>query len=287
MQRFLAVASWVLLSACGQAGDRDGGVIRDPSTPRLLLSEDVYIAGAGDPEDFFYRGERLADGTRRGDQDALIASLARQSVNGLYVQVIRSHGGDGLPDHNPFIDNQPDKGLSDPVLSQWEEWLAELERHGVQVLFFIYDDESRIWETGDLVGREEREFVHSIVDRFERFSNIIWAVAEEYSESLSPLRASRIAAEIAAADDHSHPIAVHKLVSTEFYEFANDENIGVFAMQWDESGPAGLNRAVTKAWTESAGRYSVIMSEAPGWGTGLTAQRNAWPSAFAGAHVRV
>ena len=252
-----------------------------------LAGGDFYLSAAGDPEDFLYRGNLRSDGTRDGDQDAIIESLARQGVNGIYFQMIRSHGGDGVADHNPFIGNNPANGLNPKILDQWESWFSQLLESGITILLFFYDDSATIWDTGDEVESEERELIHAIVKRYIDFPNIIWAVAEEYAEAFTAERASAIAAEIASADESNRRIAIHKNSGVEFAEFSRDPHIDVFAMQLPAMAPVDMNAAVSDAWARSTGLYTLIMSESPEWGVGLDAQRRAWASAFGGGHVMV
>ncbi|GAG04017.1 unnamed protein product, partial [marine sediment metagenome] len=87
-----------------------GQIIIDPDHPQWLKrngGRHLFICGPGDPEDFLYRGKRKADGTREGDQLQLIERLIAHGGNGIYMQIVRSHGGDGTRDHNPFVDCDP------------------------------------------------------------------------------------------------------------------------------------------------------------------------------------
>ena len=98
-----------------------GQIIVSPSNPSWLSYEGGgphFLAGAGDPEDFLYRGVLNDDGTRNGDQSKIIEKLKRSGANGIYFEVVRSHGGDGENTHNPFIDHAPDKGLNYSILDQ-------------------------------------------------------------------------------------------------------------------------------------------------------------------------
>jgi len=288
----LALAALILvalLTACDSAEPTTAQQARPTDSARIAtrLDPSVYLAGAGDPEDFLYRGVRQPDGTRAGDQDEIIDALARQGVNAIYFQMIRSHGGDGDDDHNPFLNNDPNSGLNPNVLDQWERWFLKLESSGINILLFFYDDSASVWRSGDELAEGEGEFIRAVVRRFGNLDNIIWVVAEEYSEALSAKKVSAIAKEISLADPIRRPVAVHKLSGTMFAEFASDPEIGVFAMQLPELSAAEINSAVSEAWSRSFGRYDLIMSEAPSWGTGLEAQRKAWASAFGGAHVLV
>ena len=265
-----------------------GRIIVDPDNPAWLRHEGgppFFLCGPGDPEDFLYRGTRNADGTRDGDQATLIDKLAGTGANSIYMQAIRSHGGDGSGDHNPFVDSDPTMGLDTELLDQWETWFDAMEAAGVVIYFFIYDDSARIWNTGDDVEAEERAFLEQIVDRFEHHPLLIWVVAEEYQERYSAARVSNIAAVMRAADDFDHVIAVHKLSGLDFSEFADDPSIEQFAIQFNVSTPAELHTGMVTAFGDARGRYNLNMSEAAGHGTGATARLKNWASAMGGAYV--
>lgn len=274
----------------GAGGRRRRAVSVMPGRPQWLCRPDgrpLFICGPGDPEDFLYRGKLNPDGTRSGDQLALIRKLAGTGANSIYIMAVRSHGGDGDSTHNPFVDHDPAKGLNQAVLNQWEGWLRELDRAGIVTFFFLYDDSARVWATGDRVCEAERAFVRGLVDRFEGIGNLVWCVAEEYQEALTARRASLLAAEIRAADDYDHPIAVHKLPGLSFEEFADDPCVDVFAMQLERGAAGALHRWCVKAWRLAAGRYNVTMAEAPDFGVGQRARRKMWACAMAGAYVMV
>ena len=271
----------------------DGQIVADPQHPAWLAryrgrgqaSEPFFLCGPGDPEDFLYRGERKPDGTRNGDQARIIAKMQGTGANGIYLQAVRSHGGDGGATHNPFVDNDPARGLDENILVQWETWFRALDDSGIAVLFFFYDDSVRLWPGGDDVPPEERAFLEAIVRRFEHHRNWIWCVAEEYGETLSPARVRNIAAVIRAADKHQHVIAVHKNDSLEFGEFAGDENIGQFAVQYNQDSAEALHEGLLRAWRDADGRYNLNMSEAAGFGFGTDALEKYWACAMAGANA--
>jgi len=271
-----------------------GQTIVDPKNPAWLVRYDpkgnhkpFFMCGPGDPEGFLYRGKRRPDGTRDGDQMKLIAKLAPTGANCIYLMAVRSHGGDGDRTHNPFIDNDPRKGLSKKVLDQWERWFAAMDKAGIVIFFFLYDDSARIWNTGHRVGPDERKFIRGLVRRFKHHKLLIWCVAEEYQERFSARRVSAIAAEIRAADDHAHPIAVHKLSGLSFKEFAKDPNIDQFAIQYNVSSPDKLHAGMVRAFRDAKGRYNLNMSELARHGTGRTARLNSWAAAMGGAYVMV
>jgi hypothetical protein len=277
----------LLVQSVTNAGPLPGQIVPDAHKRWLKVhgGGPFFMVGAGDPEGFLYRGTRLADGTRSGDQKALIQKMKGTGANALYLIAVRSHGGDGGPTENPFINSDPAQGLDEDILQQWETWFAEMDAAGIVIFFIFYDDGARIWP-GDTVGGAERVFLRTIVNRFEHHKNLIWCVAEEYAETYSAARVRNIAAEIRAADDHDHVIAVHKNVGTSFAEFADDPNIDLFAMQLAENATAPqLHADVVAAWKSAAGKYALLMAESVGYGRGSTARRKDWACALAGAYV--
>jgi hypothetical protein len=275
-------------SAFSGAAALPGQIIVDPGHSAWLRYHQggpFFMCGPGDPEDFLYRGTRNPDGTRNGDQMTLITKLKGTGANAIYLMAVRSHGGDGDATHNPFVNNNPAQGLNMAVLNQWETWFTEMDNHGIVIFFFFYDDSARIWNTGDSVSSAEKQFIQTLVNRFEHHQHLIWVVAEEYQEVYSAKRVSNIAAEIRAADAHAHPIAVHKLSGLTFSEFAGDPNIDQFAIQYNVSSAATLHNGMVTAWNNAAGRYNLNMSEAAGYGNGPTARQKSWAIAMGGAYV--
>jgi CubicO group peptidase (beta-lactamase class C family) len=269
---------------------KPGGLTVDSEHPQWLAragGRPFVMCGPGDPEDFLYRGTLNPDGTRDGDQMALIEKLKGTGANCIYLMAVRSHGGDGDQTHNPFINHDPAQGIHPKVLDQWEQWFTEMDRHGIVIYFFLYDDSARIWNTGDEVGEPERQFVETLVNRFEHHGHLIWCIAEEYSEALTAERVKKIAAHIKANDAYNHPVAVHRLNGLDFSEFADDPNIDQFAIQYNVKTAEELHAGLLQAWQDARGRYSLNLSEAADWGTGAEARQKAWACAMAGAHVMV
>jgi CubicO group peptidase (beta-lactamase class C family) len=241
-----------------------GQVIIDPNNrSRMVYNRDAdrdgrpdpcILCGPGGPEGFLY-----GDVSRGDTPDTILDKIAEHGGNCLYLIAVRSHGGDGEPAHNPFIGHDPAKGLDPKVLDRWEQWFRRMEQHGVVIYFFFYDDGVKLWK-GDDVGPAERAFVRGIVDRFEHHPNLIWCIAEEYDEALSKQRARKLAAEVRAADDHDHVIAVHQRRGVQF-DFPDDENIDQFAMQIGSTGAAAVHADCLKAQDLARGRYHVFMSE--------------------------
>lgn len=267
-----------------------GQIIVDPAHPQWFARKDggpFFMCGPGDPEGFLYRGTQNPDGTRDGDQMTLIDKLKGTGANSIYLMAIRSHGGDGDATHNPFVNNDPAQGINSAVLDQWETWFAEMDANGIVIFFFFYDDSARIWNTGDTVGAEEQAFLQALVNRFEHHLNLIWCIAEEYQERFTATRVSNIAAEIHAADDGAHPIAVHKLNGLDFSEFADDAYIDQFAIQHNVATADALHQGMVSAWVDAAGRYNLNMAEAANYGTGAAARRKSWACAMGGAYVMI
>lgn len=300
--RYPCVTALLLVSACGgepefapptrlvPAEPLPGQIVVDRRNPAWLSYHGGgphFLAGAGDPEDFLYRGTLNADGTRDGDQEEIIEKLASSGANGIYFQAVRSHGGDGERTHNPFIDHDPDKGLNYAVLDQWDRWFHALDEAGVVIYFFFYDDDALVWDTKDRVSLAERRFFEALVNRFEHYRHLVWVIAEEYQEELSVSRVSHLAAIIRAADDRGHVIGVHKLSGLDFEEFADDPNVDQFTIQYNKPTAAELHEGMVTAWQKAAGRYNLNMSEARDYGTGKQARLKHWSVALGGAYVMV
>lgn len=267
-----------------------GGLSVDPKHPQWIRDargRAFVMCGPGDPEGFLYRGTLNADGTRDGDQMQLIEKLKGTGANCIYLMAVRSHGGDGDATHNPFIDHDPAKGLNVRVLNQWERWFQAMDRNRIAIYLFVYDDSALVWNTGDTVGPRERAFLETLVNRFEHHNHLIWCVAEEYAERLSDERTRDIAAIIAKADDHDHPIAVHLNHGLDFSAFADDPSIDQFAIQYNVPTAEELHAGVLEAWRSAKGRYNLNLSEAADWGTGAEARQKAWACVMGGAHAMV
>ncbi|MCK4235247.1 T9SS type A sorting domain-containing protein [candidate division WOR-3 bacterium] len=249
-----------------------------------------FMCGPGDPEGFLYRGTLNPDGTRDGDQMLLIEKLIGTGANCIYLMAVRSHGGDGDPTENPFVNHDPGQGINTVVLDQWDTWFTAMDTTGIVIFFFFYDDDiclnHSLWDTGDTVGIAEQDFINTLVNRFEDNKHLIWVVKEEYAEGYSTERVSNIAAAIRAADDHNHIIAVHQNSGLVF-DFPDDVNIDQFAVQCNVGTAGELHNGLITTWNNAAGRYNLNMSEAANHGTGTTARKKNWACALAGAYVMI
>lgn len=247
-----------------------------------------YFCGPGDPENFFHRGTANGDGTRTGDQQAIISELIGTGANTLWMTAVLSHGGDGGPTENPFIGKDPNLGIDLDALDQWEGWIRQLDAAGIVTFFVFYDDGSQVWNTGDGVGLQEANFVQAIVNRLETVELLVWCIAEEYEEALSPSRISALAALITYADGGSHPIANHQLPSPVF-DFPSDTSLDSFAMQVGVGATApSLHAVVVQAWNLAGGNFNVTMAEAVGqYSDRATSRRLCWAAALGGGAVMV
>ncbi len=275
-----------------EAGTASAGPLTvDSSEPQWLVKDGApfYFCGPGDPENFLHRGTRNPDGTRNGDQDAILQEMTGTGANILWMTAVRSHGGDGGPTENPFVNNDPNQGIGAAVLDQWEGWISQLDAAGIVTFFVFYDDGARVWNTGDTVGAAETAFFTALVNRFEEYDRVIWCPGEEYEEAYSIARFSAIASLIASVDGAGHPIAGHQHEGTQFH-FADDPSFDAHAMHCGPSNtPASLHSKVLQARNFAAGRYHVIMAESIGHYAGdrTAARKLSWAAAMGGATVMV
>ena len=272
-------------------------IIVDPTNPaKLVYNKDsnkdgrldpFFMCGPGGPEGFLY-----GDISGGDTPDTVLDKMIKHGGNCIYMQAIRSHGGDGQPHHNPFTGHDPRKGINRDILAQWEKWFDRMEEHGIVIYFFFYDDGVRIWP-GDEIAPAEKDYIQTIVDAFEHHPNLIWVVAEEYSESFSKAKVSRLAAEIRRADDYDHIIANHQHVGLEF-DHADDPIIEQFAMQLgSQSGPySDIHQKCLKALENAKGRYNVNLAEQYDWHSKLLVagdrdgvRKINWSAAITGTYI--
>ncbi|MDO8541438.1 MAG: serine hydrolase [Opitutaceae bacterium] len=264
-----------------------GQIVIDPDHPQWLKRNGgahVFICGPGDPEGFLYRGSRNADGTRSGDQSELIEKLIRHGGNSIYMQIVRTHGGDAKPDttQNPFIDSDPTKEVDPRILEQWETWFTRMDEHGILIYLFFYDDSARVWNTGDEVGAPERTLVETVVRRFKHHRNLIWVVGEESEERYTSARVNAIADLIRATDDHGHIVGSHHLSGTRFKAWQPGGALSHYSMQLNLPG-AEAHGGALEALNLAAGRYQVIYAENTAMRTGVEGtRRHAWAVAMGG-----
>ncbi|MDA2925504.1 serine hydrolase, partial [Acidobacteria bacterium AH-259-L09] len=281
-----------------------GQIVVDADHPQWLQyngGAPFFMCGPGDPEGFLYRGRLLPDGTREGDQMKLIEKLKGTAANCVYLMAVRSHGGDGDPTHNPFVGHDPNNTVNPKVLDQWEQWFSEMDRNGIVIYFFIYDDSAVIWNpkgspNQDAVSPQEKKFIQELVNRFKHHKNLIWCIGEEYSERYTKKRVSNLARLIRQTDEYSHLVAVHQHSGVSF-DFPDDPNIGQFAIQLGNPDPGTgvlharrVHEQVLEAWQRGDKRYGLNMSELAHHfdAQDRKGTRNrSWAAAMGGAYVMV
>ncbi len=293
---------FVVIAAAQALATVPGQVVVDPAHPPWFERSDgtpFFLCGPGDPEEFLYLGTRQTDGTRSGGgQTEKIDRLIALGGNVIFMGIVRSHGGDGPADHNPFVDSNPSLGLDPEILDQWDGWFSRMDAGGITIFLSFYDDSACIWGCSKSSDHEvpaaEETFLRQIVDRFEGYKNLIWLVAEEYQERFSQARASNMAAVIRDADDHDHPIGSTQLTGLVFHH-ADDPNLDLFGIQCQRmdggscdgsTPPSEVNWSMNTAWNNAAGRYNITLSEIryAGTGTGERARKVMWATAMGGAY---
>jgi hypothetical protein len=245
-----------------------GGLIVAGKNPGYLKyngGRAVFLSGPDNPEEFLYLGALNTDGTRSGGgQSEMIARMAKTGVNAFHCLIFRMQRcnikQEGDDAHCPFIDHDPAKPLNLVVLDQWEGWLTELERAGINLDFEFYNDATDVEMMGwklDMTGNlhpDEQRFITGIVERFKHHKNILWSI-EESCNKLPRARTphfKKIGAIIAEVDNHHHPI-VQSFVTPEdpegdfpkdgvtTDEYAGDPNIRVIT--WLHVRPNGKDYA--------------------------------------------
>ncbi len=266
-----------------------GSLVVDPLHPAWFAYESegpFFMCGPGDPEDFLYRGTRNANGTRTGDQAALISKLAGTGANCIYMQIVRSHGGDGDADENPFEGGNINNTLDSDILGQWETWFTAMDTQGITIFLIFYDDSAapfgRDLVSGELDTREAY-LVDTIVNTFKHQKRLIWCVAEEYGEALSKAHVSKIAGRIKLRDDNHHPVAVHQNNGTSF-DFNGDPNLDQFAVQYNTDSRTELHNAAVAAWNNTVGLKNINLAEFQPLPTGADLRQKVWAIAMGGAY---
>lgn len=279
-------------------------LIVDPENPRWLRWSDgapFFLCGPGDPENFLFRGELQPDGTRKGDQSELMKKVAASGANCLYWVGMRSHGGDGDETENMFVEGNPQKGLNEAVLQQWEGWLAEAESLGLVVFFFFYDDEVNVeigkqslnWmlDTEGNLHPQEAAMVDAIVERFTKFGNIVWGtmeVADKRGERFNP-HLKAFSKHLRRSDPNPHPIAMSiGFRGDDFSYFANDPHVDIFnIMKLENLSAEEIHQRGLGYYSAARDRYVCNFAETHGYGKGPKARRKNWATAMSGCYVMV
>ncbi len=242
-----------------------GQIIVDPAHPNRLAYRDTYVqgrlqpcffAGPGDPEDFFYN-----------NTSENLALLKSRQARCTYITAYLADFGGGSPGSGAALD---------ATLETWETYMAEMENAGIITVFFFLDDSKRLpadWETA----------VDKIVNRFEHHKLLIWSVAEEYGEVLTPATVSAIAQRIQAADDHDHVIGVHQNSGTRF-DFNSDPRLAMFLIQYNASDADAIHRGLLDAVADTQGQKVLNLAEVASHAQQdrATARQWSWAAAMGG-----
>lgn len=309
-----ALAAAMLLTASPQpawAPPVNGGSVADPANPRRLKYHNggpVFIASVGEPENFLYRGTRNADGTRSGDQLAIINELKARGINCLYVIgfIDSRYGGDGPADGNPFVNANVSGDIDPDILNEWYGWFQTLDNAGIVTYFIIYDDLIDVlagkrmnWNltaAGNLHPQEQK-YIDAVVNKFKPLKNLVWAVNESanktYPASYVP-RWKKIAARIRALDTYQHPIGIGIVPETDSAVtpntgmplYADDPNIDqLLAQHIQPTSVDDMYNKMLALWNASAGKYNVMLAQAWPVRNGADGRKKNWATAMAGAYV--
>jgi hypothetical protein len=214
-------------------------------------------------------------------------------------------------------------------MTEWFNDINELDDAGITIFLFLADDEVDRYEPGNtrfgvvppssnpstrttMYGRETAN-LSALVDRFKGLTNLVWVVAEEYTEEYTTARVSDIARHIRSRDAN-HPAGVHQLSgsldqtsTTPNFGFPTDANVDFQMLQLNSSTTGVTAQAVNTpdevfTWTKqavdlAAGRYAVVLSDVTAWdktlldnntGTGRRdLRRSMWQAMMAGAAGRL
>jgi hypothetical protein len=232
-----------LLITLPMAAPMTGQIVQDPDHPNRMIYHNTYLpngqpkpvffAGPGDPEDLFYNNSQ-----------ANVNDLISHGAKCTYITAYLADFGGGNPGSGSTMD---------ATLNQWETWMTQMENAGIIMVFFFFDDSRSLpgdWQTA----------VDKIVTKFKHHKLLIWSVAEEYAEGLSPSQVSAVAARIKAQDDHDHVVGVHQNVSLNF-DFNHDSNLDMFLMQYNPMTPDNSHSSVISSWNNVGGKKILNMAE--------------------------
>jgi hypothetical protein len=213
------------------------------------------LCGLGSPEGFLFLPP--------AEQEHIVEQVRRHGGNMLYAMAVRSHGGDGSPQENPFRNHRPGDGLDPAVIERWERVLRGLGQQGIAVFLLVYDDAALPFghKKQDTIPPAEAEFFRALVRGLAHLPNIVWGVAEEYADVFTPARAAGLAAIIAAENRAGLPLAIHQATGQTRFDFPDRPWVSVFSQQPNGDSPEALYAQVRAAVDESAGRWLVHMAE--------------------------
>lgn len=302
-----------------------GQIIVDPDNPSYLVYnrdadgngklDPFFLIGPGDPEGFLYLGTRQEDGTRNGgSQLEIINTLREHGGNGIYFQAVRSHGGDGEPDHNPWLDPaDPSSGLNPAVIEQWRGWFDQMRDSDITLFFFIYDDGSHPFDDGctGTVSQAEHDFIRDLVEAVENYPNLIWVIQEEFKfvgqtderrpcNDMRITKAGLLADLVKQYDDYGHAVGVHHNIGDDM-AFPDHPSVDIYVqqayvvVQEDKGNLETLHQAgLPGNGFDPQNRYVYIMGEAYNWHHALMEakdrsmlRKSYYASAMAGGGVMV
>jgi hypothetical protein len=288
-----------------------GGIIADPSNPRRLKYHNggpVFISSVGEPEGFLYRGTKNANGTRNGDQLAIINEMKVRGINCLYVIGFSDsrYGGDGPADGNPFVNANVNGSIDVDILNQWYGWFQTLDAAGIIVYFNIYDDSIDVtpgkrmnWDltsTGNLHPQEQK-YIDAVVNKFKPLKKLIWSVNESANKTYPAsyvARWKKIAARIRALDEYGHPIGIGIVPETDpnvtpntgMKLYADDPNFDqMLAQHIRPTSVDDMYNKMVALWNGSAGKYNVMLAQTFPAYNGADGRKKNWAAAMAGAYV--
>ena len=273
-------------------GPRSGQIVSDPLNPTWLVRYDprgdhspVFLCGPGDPEGLLYEDTSVSP-------SQILKKMREHGGNAIYVIAVRSHGGDGTPEQNPFFDHDPKKGVDPAILRRWHKILKPFDRAGIAIHLFLYDDGAQPFGKGmGDVSEDEERFIEAVVNRFEAYKNVIWNIAEEYREGMTLEHAKEVARIIAKYDDRDHVIGISQRDVLTF-DFEDDPHIGLWHIQSDCESPEHAHDQLIDVAERANGRYNLIYSEIYRHGYRHMQENNriplrklAWAVAMAGVPV--
>ncbi|MEO1061609.1 MAG: hypothetical protein AAFZ07_09340 [Actinomycetota bacterium] len=277
------------LTSSGAAGE--GPITVDDSGHWFEYSgngEPYFMAGSGGPEGFlYYPADRKQD---------IVDQLIEHDVRAIYLHAVRSDGGDGGPDEQPFVDPaNPSAGVDPDVLDDWDSYLSQLDAAGITIWFHLYDDGARPFGACNTdLPQAERDFVETVVTRFRDYQHLVWLPTEEHKMKACAdadtdiAKAEALAAEIREHDD-VHPLGVHHN-NGESNQYLGNTDIDVFAQQICGSPSVrsvdGIHAAAER------GEDVYVMAECHPWhkdllgdGDRTTLRQTFWASVMAGGYV--
>lgn len=219
--------------------DARGLVMRDPEHPHSMKfanGERFFEVGPDDPEAFL--AEHYGPLERRLSQ---IDYLADKGMNVFYLGY--NYPGDGGPSCRvePFLGDRGDPDWTRIDLADMREWeavFARMQERGIVIHFVLELDDSRTPPDQDFYYRE-------MIARFGWHPNLIWNLAEEYTERHDANWARERARYLKEHDPWGHMVTVHPN-STDRFAFAGDRLFDLTAMQYNTTDPDKLNALAIK-----------------------------------------